>query len=379
MTHDLFHRAPVGPVAYVVFFWTVLIGAAPAVALEEKPTVDGIKATWLDRIERLPPVRIEWSTVVVDNDVAEDAEGNRPEFTTTSRLSIQGKKTRYSLSGVRPLVNRQAGAQDFVSAFDGEVSSSLWDPSTDRAYRYGHIFTTQYSNEVKTLNCRPVIWLYAPFDPVSELDFPLLTLQETPVRVDDEDCWVLLKTVGDFTLTYTLAPSRGFSIIRQAIREGQRSVSQLDCSYEHKFDQWMPMQWTYTRVAPTGEPVLVERTTVTTLEANPEFSDDEFKLDFPAGTVVSDQRSQPGIGRTGTFDYIVMKDGSRRQITWDERHATYEELVNTPAGSAVKGAGHQETSRKRPSGGFSVNVAFLAVNAVAVVLLVLLYFVRSRR
>jgi hypothetical protein len=323
-------RALVEPVAFVLVFWIVSIVSASAVALEGKPTINEIKATWLDRMKRLPPARFEWSTIMIETSVPADPEARQREFTTTSRLSIQGAKTRYSLSGVRPLGNGESGTQDFVSAFDGHVGSSLWSPTADRKYHSGHIVATPYSNEVKTLNCRPVVWLYLPFDSVSELDFSELKLQDSSVRFEEEDCWLLRKTLGDFTLTYTLAPSRGFAIVRQVIREGHRAVSQLDCSYEQKNDRWIPMRWTYTRFAPTGDPQLVEQSTVTKLEADPKFSEDEFKLDFPVGTVVSDHRPQPGVGRTGTFDYVVMKDGSKRRITWDERHTPYDELVRRP-------------------------------------------------
>jgi hypothetical protein len=102
-------------------------------------------------------------------------------------------------------------------------------------------------------------------------------------------------------------------------------------------------------------------------ETDIKVSDQDFDIEFPAGTLVMDERPQPGIGRTGTLDYLVMPSGDKRIITWDERHATYKELQETPSGMAgLKRRNHQGLSW------------FLVANVVLLAALLILVLIRRR-
>jgi hypothetical protein len=71
-------------------------------------------------------------------------------------------------------------------------------------------------------------------------------------------------------------------------------------------------------------------------EINPKTSPEDFTIEFPAGTWVTDEMQ--GI------DYIVRPGGEKRLITMAEKTAqlSYEQLLNSETGEVVPAAGGEK-------------------------------------
>src|SRR5439155_420213 len=99
----------------------------------------------------------------------------------------------------------------------------------------------------------------------------------------------------------------------------------------------------------------VEQFGVTACKTNVVFDASKFSLEFPPGCMVSDNRVGAGTGKS--FRYLVKDDGTKREITWDDRSLSYEQL----------------RSGQLPKGGLATSEWLrFAVAAAAVLLLCLL-------
>jgi hypothetical protein len=104
----------------------------------------------------------------------------------------------------------------------------------------------------------------------------------------------------------------------------------IDAKYlRHEAVGWLPIGWKIKSFAPTGLLKSQIDTSVTAHEFNRVYSADTFRIAFPPGTWVSDQRN----GR----EYIVRED-KQREILPAEIQAgmTYDEIVNSETGERLK-------------------------------------------
>ena len=147
-----------------------------------------------------------------------------------------------------------------------------------------------------------------------------------------------MEMFGGHIRRFWLDPARDYVICRQTSQDESTVFTQLDCEYQTvetpSGPVWAPLEWTSWRFGQSGEPTEVSVAKVESVNVNSGLAPEEFQLEFPVGTLVSDDRPGADVGRTGSYDYLVMPDGSQRKVTWSERFASYDRLMATDSGMA---------------------------------------------
>jgi hypothetical protein len=259
------------------------------------------------------------------------------DYTMTTRLLIQAGSIRYELTGDMPDDKATLFKQDLLQTSNGVISKSFYNKGM-HPFPTGFINKEPTNRALNTANARFPLWTFLPPEPIN-LGFDLSRLAMTGEgTVDGHRCLILQdKPSSDQTLSYWISSDQDCSIVRLVVETNGKVTYQMDCSYHaDRIGLYVPMTWTATSFGfNNGEVSGSSKNEMVYCKFNVKTSAEDFDVSFLPGTVVSDSRPQPGIGRTGTLDYIVMPDGQKRIITWDKRFASYEELLATPSGNTT--------------------------------------------
>jgi hypothetical protein len=258
-------------------------------------------------------------------------KGQRIEFETFSKFSIDGNRMRYELSGRRPAAEFRLVDVHSVSASDGETSKNLIFPGEDRPYSQGRFLKNPTAEAIYNLDTKPLLWTFACVEEtVSQISLRDLTVVETKARIGSIDCIVLREIMPKSRIysEYWVAPSQEFSIIRYIVQEGNFIQLQLETELAASEDGlWFPKRWRASRFEKDGRLSTYEESVVRKFEINPRFDPSEFQIPFDVpGMLVSDAR---GPKNKRNLSYIVRNDGTHRMVQPHEHHLSYEELMRT--------------------------------------------------
>ncbi len=226
----------------------------------------------------------------------------------------------------------------FQWVYDG-ASNTLFHPIGELVKSSALIKTGEIAEEAKNIhnfpmlvNCRP---LHAKFGSFKRGD---LAVSQTKAIVQGKSCVVLERVdlKPGMSRTYTVDPGRDFIVLRASYAYQGVVNTIVNISYREKPEKvdrqniWIPQNWDITFLSSTDK--VSESYSANLLEyaVNPSFSADEFVIHFPVGTRVRDIRQKP------TLDYIVRAEGKKRDVLAQEFGATYEQLVNSEPGQALK-------------------------------------------
>jgi len=358
--------------------FVLLLLTTSAIASDFSPEV--VREAWKRRAEKLAGFDITFETSHVETvteDMLEDSElelsiNELPEtiaYQTTSRILADGRMIRYELQGLRPDINMQLRKSNFVCSYDMSRSCILNEPTTDFSYTTGIIHNEEHCSTALPLRNAPIVFVTSLYT-LAEfgIDLDKMILQPNEATINGTSCIVLSQTGenGFPSSELWLDPKAGFSIRRLRFLNGTTCVNQIDCSYKKEAEFLVPQEWTTTRFLPDGGLLTSSKSTVVKMLVNQDFTTDDFSITFPAGTVVSDARNSETAGRTGTHDYIVLENGKKRVITWEDRNTPYEELLRTKP---------EIKNIKQPNNFLSVMVA---ANLLVVITLVVYLFARRR-
>ncbi len=259
-------------------------------------------------------------------------------YTSTTRMLVEGGRVRYEIRGKLPSEKGALYEHDSVDACNGKVSKTLNNKGNNLRYRTGFIYRGLANRCANLVDPLPVLWTFLSPDPKTHgFDFDKLEFSAKGT-IDGRECLIFKNKLSvQQTEFFWFDPNMDYSILRCTVETDGKVESQLDCSYKNDSSGlWLPVKWTTTHFNDysSGQIRTSGDNQVEFCKLNVRVLDLDFDIVFPPGTFVSDERPQPGVGRTGTLDYIVMSDGSKRIVTWEERFASYEELLATPSGKA---------------------------------------------
>jgi hypothetical protein len=129
------------------------------------------------------------------------------------------------------------------------------------------------------------------------------------------------------TTSLLLDPERDFVVMNLARQGTGDDISRVTFEeYEESNGAWVPKRWNNTFFGVGGVVSTANVSLVSDFELNVPIEPQEFKLEFPRGTWVTEEENSAG--------YIVKDGGKRRQITGDElvSGATYEDFANSETG-----------------------------------------------
>ncbi len=341
-------------------------------------SIERMKAAWLARQQRFSSVEFKYTTQshVVDQSAltrevtekkADALTLTYVDYSDSSTVLISGGNVRYYVKGERPRPEGGLYRHESVDASNAKTSKHL-DTSNIVAYSTGQEYKDPVNQFVYLGDTLPIRWaFFGPSRQFYEFDVDTMTI-DGQGAVEGRKC--ILAKAKSLTPRleehYWIDPSRDYSIVRYTAETEDKTRFQLECT--HKLDSkgvWIPAKWVVTRLAPNGSILSLATNELKDCRFDVAVSAEDFDIQFPAGTVVTDGTTRPARGRSLTSHYLVMPDGSKRVMTPEEHAATYEQLLATPSGQAVN------LSAKQP--GFSW---FMAVNSMLFVVLVGLFVYR---
>jgi hypothetical protein len=217
---------------------------------------------------------------------------NQPAALTASgELLLRDAWMRYSSKKVRITAEGGIAQSPYVSSFDGESSRNLLrDEDRPDAPGDGLIFGREKNRDGTCRSLFPLAVHLRPLDPAfrfaNRFDWRVVDsramLQDTPavhLRNGPHDVWV--------------DPARDYSVLlwQTAGRDGGVSMS-LDLTYRRDpVIGWVPERWAIVQLDRDGSGRIAHsiKGTVTTHEIGLELKQNDFRLEFPAGSRVQDR------------------------------------------------------------------------------------------
>jgi hypothetical protein len=311
------------------------------------PVLEEVKAAWKKRQETARAVRVSWVqkdtrprgtiNVSIPKDV-KDGEILPPTDTTHEakcKLLIDGDKSRIFTDEMIwnvPLKSFQR--MEIDSAFQDGRSVSL-NRFGGQPFPGGSIKKERWNSNSRDVSQWPVLAAFRGTDPdaMNRMDLgAYTTARRTPlggvpmVEVMREKN----ETRGEVKIW--VDPAQDFAARRfeQYSRDGNLQQRITIGTRKDVSGLWVPNTWS---AALYDGPKLIRtvEAKVGELAVNPDTTPDDFRIDFPVGTKVTDST-----GAT-TRDYIVREEGKVREIPRRELAQKYEDLVRTEPGELVPG------------------------------------------
>lgn len=298
-----------------------------------------VRDVWAKRTAALRSARLEYDVTtaaqaLLYDDGPRDAESLKfIEFDKTVKASIEaGARVRYEIEGKIPGKDAQLKPIHILMTSDGAVSKTLNHHGASGEFPTGEILRDRRFAPTELTGFMPLGWFFGAFD-VEAAGFALGDLPADERHRDGRliGFTTVVPGANPWRRTYWLDPEKQFSIVRYTAMRGAQIVVQLDCEYQFFAERpcWFPVSWKCSRFSENGAPFLVAQVKLTAHEFGPVFREGEFSLEFPAGTVVSEARPrrQPKQPRAVAKRYVVRDDGTKREITLEDRARSHAELM----------------------------------------------------
>jgi hypothetical protein len=179
--------------------------------------------------------------------------------------------------------------------------------------------------------------------------------------VSDRDCRLLAITTssGRRVLEFYVDPSLDYLVRRYSLYHPNGALwQQLDIQYRPD-DQlgWAPRCYTIMTLDQEGQSEGYSEFEVIAMQVNSGLAVDDFRIDFPPGTIVTDRTQRPVVS------YVVEPDGRKRSISQGERSALYSQKMKDVFPSLASG----DTSRRsrRPWYRLALAASLITVTIVA--------------
>ncbi|MCI0684464.1 MAG: hypothetical protein L0Y71_20320 [Gemmataceae bacterium] len=284
------------------------------------------------------------------------------------RVSFAEVEIRYAYERLEWLPGAsEPNSQSSNTVFDGEATQCFW-PSGSTKWPVGHLLSPKRKFiEASNYHTWPVLMTYRNLLAGMQLiSFDSFREAETNSTVNGRRCIVLdeLPLPGkDRRRTLWIDTERDFTLARFEASVDGRPIHRIEVEYiQDKEHGWIPHSW---RITELNSDLSLNRSfsaKVSKWSLNVPLPEGEFRIEFPEGTVVRDERQ----GQPQT--YVVRKEGKKRPVLSNELGATYEQVVSSEPGTAL--ASGRGTALAQPGWQLSTPwiVAFLIVGALVVLI-----------
>lgn len=352
-----------GVVLLVVVFAQMGAASRSAAAEAEDPgDLERVRKAWTERQKAVPSYRVAWKTERIAKrgsmipgpdqilrqtpqpiDPRSLGAGVRglgpvpPEDTTleyTRSLLLDDGRYRFTYSGKYWRADLRAYTEvEGIDTCDGLVGYTC-NQSADGIIQSGHIKDAR--DMLRRVEMQPVVLALSPMHAsLSWIVLDEYVIDERGAEFDGHRCLVLKQTTGDERRgqwEIWVDPECGFVIRSVRRRYGDIIRDQRDISYTESNGRFLPVSWKETRLSPAGELRDTSTSTVVSQELLPKSQITDFRIDFPMGTLVFDQRP------THREQFIVLSDGQKRPVLDEEIDAglTEEMLKASKPGELLK-------------------------------------------
>jgi hypothetical protein len=312
-------------------------------------TMATIMKAWKNRQERLRSARFEWVTqqtltegTILTKEMAklhtvngvplQDAIPPREAtFSYPSTLVLDGERLSYTNESMAWSHEEKTFVrQKSVSAFDGEISKSYYSPGPIE-FGKGFIYAHKVSSAVKEAATQPLLRNYRPLhpsmDPFRPEDYVIV-----PERgiVENRSCTILRQKPNSkqsvSTNEWWVDPGRDFVITRHRLLNNNTGKPAMQATLTFGRDDqvgWIPRSWNIVWFKADGAFQQSMDCTATKVAINTPTTPQDFRVEFPPGTLCYDYRTNT--------ESIVREDESLRVIDKSEYgpDTTYQKLLDT--------------------------------------------------
>jgi hypothetical protein len=292
---------------------------APAIADDDvnANVKDAILRAWGERQERLASCRITWTERMTIragslnrllSEFRESKSGENPpllvpakelEFKYGGSFAMKESLAKYTAAIIQLQPDMTVKLAQHASSFDGETSRMLSRPEGD--VPQGTFRAESKNADVPSVPLMPLLLNLRPLSRSrSGLEMTEMAVVQTGVELAGAKCIV----IQDSMQRLWLDVARGFIVLRweQVQQATGHVVTSCDITYELQGEfGWLPNAWTTqsfsSSVSSDHAPDQVITATVDSFQPAAKLATEDFRLEFPVGTRVYDQRSKK--------DYIV--------------------------------------------------------------------------
>ena len=310
---------------------------APSARTEE-PTLERLLAAWTERQAQLQSVIVRWTEDHVDfeNSISrshspdrdERIPAEKSEYSGTYELKLSGQLSIYQYDGQQMRIRSAPEKSTYVpfkslEAFDGHEGRSLRMITVDDEVPVGIIQREDLNPDGRNAGHAPLAWFCRPM--VMEMggfDAGKLDLMSSRMERDGIECMVLLDESFSAHTQVWVAPSLDYSVVGVAVKAGKtsdRTTWEIWVSYDRNPEGLVvPKSWVFDAATSSGEKLWHISSTITDLQINVPIDEKEFRIEFPATTLVHDLKHDK--------KYLVDPEGSTRPLNPQATGRTYQQL-----------------------------------------------------
>jgi hypothetical protein len=320
-------------------------------------TIDKIQVAWQARQEQTKSARFFWKEQktwpkgAISSAFASIIQQRNPGLKSkvmpsadrsvnfTYILTLHENKVRFESSGEEWDPEKQDFRPvKYVSVFDGKTAKYLYpDGIAHATWPLGTIRADPNYRDAELAALRPLLLVYRPFvETLQPVDIQGFSLENDDVVIDGLHCIELVRRFStNSSIHFWLDRDRDFLLIRRLIVEQGKPFESIDIRYQIKEGiGFVPFEWRVVSNSGKGQLLCSGQGTLTSISINMSVEESSFDIDFPPGARVEDERKKE--------DYILRQDGSKRPILPQDFGATYEQILNSTPGNALKNTQSQQ-------------------------------------
>lgn len=351
--------------ATATLFASVVLSIPPqhSVKAQTTPTLERIGQAWKDRQVRIQSLNVSWDEQQVVNEAlrrkrmldemqvvdkaireSERRNGSQPRAAADladqlppakqvthlvhSSLIVVGAGVRYSTE--RPQWNareKKYVLETVTSGFqDGESRKLRINEASELPWPRG-LVKDGVGMDLRLLSLYPLRFAVRPTDPhIRPFDIGTMTITGRSTVIQKKKCLELERVSGAEILRIWVDPERDFSVVRLTNYSGERVKAKVDVRYQRYPDGvYIPSNWETITFGADGAMGQSVSASVTECKLNEGIDASVVRVEFPDGTLVTEQRSDQQLGQ-----YIVRPGGSKRVVRPEEMgRVPYATLVST--------------------------------------------------
>jgi len=325
----------------------------PVVQAEE-PSLASLRAAWDRRQAQVKSLVMKWTEDHVDfeNSISRSPSDNRDEwvpperseYSGTYEFKLSGPLSIYEYDGQQMQLRSAPEPSKYVpfrslDGFDGREGRSLRMVLVDDEVPVGVIQRDDFNPDGRNAGHAPVAWFCRPaLMEMGGFDAGKLDLMSSRMNRDGIECMVLLDDSFSAHTQVWVAPSLDYNVVGVDVKAGKASDKttwEIWVAYDRTADGLVvPKSWVFDAASSSGQKLWHIASTVTDLQVNVPIDEAEFRVEFPATTLVHDLKRDR--------KYLVDPQGTTHPLNPEATGRTYQQLrtastrVSTESPSAYK-------------------------------------------
>ncbi len=291
------------------------------------------RGQFTDMVARFPGSEVRLKSMGIERDAVVPPRDTTYEFRAS--CSVAGAKLRYEHDNHQWSAAKQSYVpMPYVGVFDGKIAKVLHTlGSTYTHWPDALVYREAKHPDRDNLNLLPLLMHYRGVNPeLRPYSIETMTVGGLGRAPDGSDCLELTRDLNGAIQRFWVDPMREYSVVGYLLTVKDRPMTKIAIRYRNDSGHgWVLAAWELSSFQTDGRLTYSTHAQVTQVELNIDLPNSEFDVEFPPGTLVTDEKSKT--------TYIVNADNSQRQIQPSEIQLSYDQLISsTPPQSLIESA-----------------------------------------